>query len=98
MKDKFTGVDGTRRLISALRDQQIVEHDDALAAEIASNGELVEFAPNDALVTQGAHDSDIFFLVIGEVEISVNGRTVATRTAGQSIGEMIMLSPAVQRS
>jgi CRP/FNR family transcriptional regulator, cyclic AMP receptor protein len=98
VKGKFTGPAGTRRLNEALREQPIVEHDEKLAAELAKKGKLVEFASNDILISQGDHDNEVFFLIVGEVEISVNGRIVATRVAGQSIGEMAMLSPVAQRS
>jgi hypothetical protein len=56
MKDKFIGADGARRLIEALRAQQIVEHRNDLAAELATHGELVEYAAGDVLIEQGAHD------------------------------------------
>ncbi len=99
MKERFIGtVDAMQRLISAIRDQQVVEHDDQLATFIAENGELVEFGVDEIIVNQDAHDNDIYFLLIGEVRVQVNGQVVATRASRECIGEMAILSPASQRS
>lgn len=98
MKDRFDGDEGTRRLILALQDQALVEHQHEVAEAIVAHGQLVELATDSVLCRQGDFDSDVYFLITGEVEVRVNGRLVAKRGAGQSIGEMVLPSPAAHRS
>lgn len=98
MKEKFQGPNGRRLLIAAIKEQRIVAHNDAIAARIAASGSLVEFNAGNAIITQGELTDDLYLLLVGTVEVQVNGRIIARRTASESIGEMGLLSPTVQRS
>ena len=97
MKDRFLN-SGRPLLVDALRRQPLVEFNADLAEALADAGQLTEFAAGDTLVTQGGHDSHVLFLLIGEVDVNVNGRLVATRVAGTTIGEMALVSPTARRS
>jgi CRP-like cAMP-binding protein len=95
---RFTGRSGQRNLIEALRSQVLVSNEHALAKALAQSGELGEFAKGDTLIRQGDPDNDILFIVHGEVAIFANGRSVATRFAGNHIGEMALVDHLARRS
>jgi len=98
MKKRFEGTDGQRRLIAALQSCPLVEHNEALAARLAEAGQLVSFEAGDVIMTQGAEDNDVYFILVGQAEVTVNGRHVAIREARATIGEMALLSPTEPRS
>lgn len=98
MKRRFEGTDGQRRLIAALQSCPLVEHNEALASRLAEVGQVVSFDAGEVIMTQGADDNDVFFILVGQAEVMVNGRHVAIREARDSIGEMALLSPTEPRS
>jgi CRP/FNR family transcriptional regulator, cyclic AMP receptor protein len=98
MKRRFEGTDGQRRLIAALQSCLLVEHNEALASRLAEVGQVVPFDVGDVIMTQGADDNDVFFILFGQAEVMVNGRHVAIREARDTIGEMALLSPTEPRS
>jgi len=97
MRARFEG-ENSEQLIRALKLQPIVGNDDAIAHAIAAAGTLVEFSTGDELITQGAFDNDIHFLIAGTVAIVVKGANVAVRKAGQTVGEMAAIEPSLPRS
>ena len=98
MQSRFEGTDGKRRLIEALKGFPLVEHNEVLATRLGEVGQLVSFEPGDAIMTQGAEDNDVFFMLVGQAEVTVNGRHVAIREARATVGEMALLSPTEPRS
>src|SRR5262245_58774167 len=98
MKKRFEGTDGHRRLIATLQECSIVEHNEALAIQLAEVGQIVPFDVGETIMAQGADDNDIYFILVGEVDVIVNGRHVAVRQARETIGEMALLSPSEPRS
>jgi predicted nucleotide-binding protein len=60
--------------------------------------EVFPGTPTATIITQGGADNDLFFILAGSVEISVNGRPVARRGAGTHVGEMALIDPTVRRS
>src|SRR5690242_14002889 len=87
MKERFEG-DGHQNLIDALKRQELVAGDTNLANAFVKRGQLLEFHKGDKLITEGGEDNDIYLLVAGSVAILVKGNEVATRKAGQHVGEM----------
>jgi CRP/FNR family cyclic AMP-dependent transcriptional regulator len=98
MKRRFEGTDGQRRLIMALQSCHLVEHNEALANRLAEVGQLVSFEVGDTIMTQGAEDNDVYFILVGEANVLVNGRQVAIREVRDSIGEMALHNPTEPRS
>jgi len=98
MISRFEGPDGKRCLAQLLLRQDIVQGDHALADAIVDIAKLRSFIAGDVLITQGASDTEIFLILAGGVEIEVNGRRVATRTAKQHVGEMALIDPSQPRS
>jgi predicted nucleotide-binding protein len=59
---------------------------------------LLDIKGGKTLIQQNNTDNDIYFIVSGEVAITINGREIATRGAGLHIGEMALLDPTARRS
>jgi len=97
MKERFLG-DGNAHLIGALRRQILVQNDTELATELTVVGDVVEFGPRENLIVQDASDNEIFLLLVGKVGIIINGAQVATRSAGEHVGEMAAVEPSLPRS
>jgi CRP/FNR family transcriptional regulator, cyclic AMP receptor protein len=97
MKERFEG-DGRPQLITALRRQALAGGDVSVAEALCDAGALVEVKPGEDLIVQGRTDNEIYLLVAGVVGIIVNGAQVATRKAGQHVGEMAAIEPSLPRS
>jgi predicted nucleotide-binding protein len=98
MIKRFQGKDGTRRLISALRDQRIIHDNEELATKIAALVNLKMIEPGDALISQDEVDNDLLFILSGRLSVLVNGREVAVRQSGQHVGEMALIDTSARRS
>lgn len=96
--ERFTGGQTAPALLQALCEQSIVHGNNVLAAAFAKVVKLEEHAPGTPLIEQGNADNHIFFILIGEVTIVINGQEVAHRKAGQHVGEMALLYPGALRS
>lgn len=97
LEKQFQGSDGRRHLIRALTRQPLVRDKD-LAAVVARHSKLEAIPSGTSLIEQGALDTDLFLILEGAVSISVDGRIVASRTAGQHVGEMAVVDPLTPRS
>lgn len=98
MIDRFKGDAGRGNLMDAVMQQAIAGGNRDLAEEFANRLELVEVAEGETLITQGAEDNDLFFIVAGTFSIVVNGRDVAVRGRGEHVGEMALIEPTQRRS
>jgi CRP/FNR family cyclic AMP-dependent transcriptional regulator len=94
----FKGLPGKRRLRECLRRQPLTAGDEQLARLLERAGQLVAYKPGEILSSQGDATNHIMLIVHGEVTISINNRQVATRTAGEHVGEMALVDPQVRRS
>lgn len=97
MKERFEN-DGRPNLVDALKRQEFVGGDAKLADALIKHGELMEYKKGDKLITEGGEDNDIYLLLAGSVAIVVKGNEIATRKAGQHVGEMAAIEPAQKRS
>ncbi len=97
MKARFEGPSGKTLLINVLKQQRIVECEDAMAELLAEKGELIEFGPGEVLITQGGFDTDIYFIIVGEAAVYVNQRYVADRGRRDLVGEMALIDPTAVR-
>lgn len=98
MLRRFTGASGSAQLIAAVCVQPVVGGDLAIAQNIVVAGKLLDVGTGKVLIQQGSADNDIYFIVSGEVAITINAREVARRRAGQHVGEMALLDPTARRS
>lgn len=94
----FSGRTGKRRLLEALKAQTLISGSAELAREIMKCGHLQHHKADEVLMQQGDPDNDVLLVVSGEVSIRVNGRSVASRTAGTHVGEMALADPLAKRS
>jgi CRP/FNR family transcriptional regulator, cyclic AMP receptor protein len=97
MRDRFQGANEPR-LIEALRRQEFTGRNADIVAAFRSVGELVDFPKGEKFIVQDGEDNDIYMLVSGSAAIVVNGNQVATRKAGEHVGEMAAIEPAQKRA
>lgn len=86
------------RLIAALGGQRLVAGDAALATAFADCGTVHALAAGETLVTQGGGGSDLFLVLSGRFAVLVNNTRVADIPAGEHVGEMAMIDPAMPRT
>lgn len=98
MKQRFEGPENRSRLVAALCRQTLAGNDPQLAEALAESGALLEYEAGANIITQNASDTDIYFLLAGAVAIIINGAHIATRKAGEHIGEMAAIEPSLPRS
>lgn len=97
MKERFEG-DNRPILIDALKRQEFVGGDAALAEAMVDQGELLEFPKGHKIIVQGGEDNDIYLLLSGDASIVIKGNEYTTRKAGQHVGEMAAIEPSQKRS
>jgi CRP/FNR family transcriptional regulator, cyclic AMP receptor protein len=97
VKERFEGT-GRPNLIDALKRHEMVNGLTPLAEALANAGKIEEFAPGQALIAEGGSDNDIYFLVAGLAAVLVRKNNIATRKAGQTVGEMAAIEPAQPRA
>jgi CRP/FNR family cyclic AMP-dependent transcriptional regulator len=97
MKERFEG-DNRYNLIDALKRQEFVAGDPAIAEAMAEQGELIEFNKLDRLIVEDEEDNDIYLLLAGSVSIVIKGNEYTMRNAGQHVGEMAAIEPTLKRS
>lgn len=98
MVNRFVGTEGRRRLIDALQNCQLVKNDKSLAEKLAETGKIVEYKKDDLLMSEGDDDNDVYFILAGEVEVSIKRNIMAVRKAGDVVGEMAIVNPSEPRS
>ena len=87
MKERFKG----KALVEAILRQDLVTCNARAARRIAKVCKVVEIPPCCEFIKEGDETSDVLLILQGTVDISVKGSLVATRTAGQHVGEMAAL-------
>lgn len=85
-------------LEESLMTQRLTRGHKPLAEELCKIVELIEVGAGQALIKQGEDDSDIYFILAGRFEISVNGRPIALRGPHEHVGEMAAILPSLRRS
>lgn len=98
MTDRFTGPDGARLLLEEIQENSAVRHNEALAQKLIADGAVRTYQAGELLIEQEAEDNDVCFVLMGRVEIVVNGVPVASRGPGDHLGEMAAIDPSARRS
>ena len=95
--DRFRGEGGRRLCVEALAAQRLVSGNRELAEDLADRAEVLAVPAGQTLISQGAEDNDIYFILAGtfDVVVMVGG---STRNAGDHVGEMAAVQPAQKRS
>lgn len=97
MKERFEG-DNRFQLVEALKRQEFVGGNAKVSEALIGRGKLVEFKSGENIIVQGGPDNDVYFLITGVAGVMVNGAQIATRKAGQHVGEMAAIEPSLPRS
>jgi hypothetical protein len=84
--DRFEGSDGLRVLMDTLGQQVLLANASSAIAEIVSLVQLSLLAPGATLISQDAAENDLYFILVGELSIVVNGRPITRRSPGETVG------------
>jgi len=98
MLQRFEGDAGKRLRIEALASQKIVGGNRELAEALADRVELRKVVAGETLIEQGGVDNDIFLILVGSMNVVVNGRVVGRRFPNDHVGEMAAVEPTQQRA
>jgi predicted nucleotide-binding protein len=90
--------DDKKVLVESLKEQKLIRGDAGLADRIADLGELIQVDPGASIIEQGNVDNDVYLILAGSFDITVNGRVVAKRGPADHVGEMAAIQPSQQRS
>ncbi|MEQ8042410.1 Pycsar phage resistance system effector protein PycTIR [Xanthomonas hortorum] len=98
MIERFQGDEGRRRLVATLTEHRLVANRQELAERLVAVGELMEVPAGTTFINQGDQASEVFFIIAGKVEVRVNGKVVANRFPGDTVGEMAAIEPSQPRA
>lgn len=76
----------------------MVDGNASIASALAAVVKIQQIEIKENLIEQDAYDRDLYFILMGEFEVTVNGRSVATRVAKSHTGEMALIDSSSQRS
>lgn len=95
---RFRGASGKQRLAETFRNNPLLSASVAAATAFSKCAKLSELPANYQLVIQGGQDNDLYFILSGSVRVLVNSRELATRRAGDHVGEMALIDRTAVRS
>ena len=95
---RFRGASGKQLLAEALQGQPLLSANAKAATAFSRSVKLSELPSKHQLMTQGGEDNDLYFILSGSVRVFVNNREVATRRAGEHVGEMALIDLTAVRS
>lgn len=96
--NRFQGSAGKKRLIEAICEQFVVGGDAEVAKKIVGKA-LVKTVPSGTvLMEQGDEDTHLVLILAGSAQVILNHRVIATRKAGQHVGEMALIDSMARRS
>ncbi len=95
---RFKGKSGKQQLTETLLEQPLLSASLTAATAFSKVAKLSELPLGYELLTQGGQDNDLYFILSGSVRVLVNGRELASRRAGEHIGEMALVDRTAVRS
>lgn len=98
ISDRIAADASGRILIDLLLQQQLLRGNELVAQALAAACRILDHASGSILIRQGDSDNDIYFMLSGRVRVLINEREVATRGAGQHVGEMALVDPSSRRT
>lgn len=98
MIERFEGIMGRQALEEVLLEQKLVQGNEQLAKYLAEVGSLIEVNKEQIVIAQGAEDTDVYFIITGQVKINIHDRKIATRSHGEHVGEMAAIIVTAKRS
>ena len=95
---RFEGQAGRQALVEALLRQKIVGGNVTLANELVDCIKLRVVEKRAYLIQQGAHDTDLFLILDGTVDLMVNSQMVGRRMTNEHVGEITAIEPTHKRA
>ena len=94
----FSGSAGKDRINDTLLENPAVRCDQTIVDRLILDGETVFFMKGDTIIQQGGQDSDVYFLLSGEVDIVFNSQRGSIREAPNQVGEMAAIELGKKRT
>lgn len=99
LKERFENTSGrTPEALDAMQRQKVLRDRPELAKKLLDKGSIREIGQDVELIKEGASDTDVYFLLMGKVEIRIKGNIVGERFAGEMLGEIASLKPSNNRT
>jgi predicted nucleotide-binding protein len=98
VKDRFSGDRGVAILAEELQSQRLLGGIPEAAEPLSRLGQVIEISKDTSLIEQNGRDNDVYFIISGSFGVFVNSKRVATRQAGDAVGEMAAVSVTQRRS
>jgi CRP/FNR family transcriptional regulator, cyclic AMP receptor protein len=95
---RFKGDAGKRLRLEAFLAQKWVAGNRVLADELETKAELLPVSQGHVLIEQGGADNDVYLILAGAFDISVNGRVIRRRVPNDHVGEMAAVEPTQRRA
>jgi CRP-like cAMP-binding protein len=96
MPSQFEGSEGGRKLLQAFAEQEIVQHDDAIAGKMAAVASVKALHSGETLYQEGeAPKHVLFFILDGGIDLTVQGKHLAALKRGQAVGEFPIIDPSL---
>lgn len=98
MLSRFKGEAGKRLRLEAFLAQKLVAGNRVLADELEAKAQLLQVPQGQLLIEQGGADNDVYLILAGAFDISVNGRIIRRRVPNDHVGEMAAVEPTQRRA
>jgi predicted nucleotide-binding protein len=95
---RFKGEAGKRLRLEAFLAQKLVAGNRVLADELEAKAQLLQVPQGHVLIEQGGADNDVYLILAGAFDISVNGRIIRRRVPNDHVGEMAAVEPTQRRA
>ena len=98
MRNRYEGDKGERLTLTQLKAQRLVQGDGSVAKALFAVGELNFPETGATVIEQSSTADELYFILAGGVEFSINGRTLGARSAGRTVGELSTIHQGLPRS
>lgn len=98
LPSRYRGDADQEQARSVLLNNPAVGGDEEVANRLLAKGNLTFFRRGNPLINEGDHDSDVYFLLAGEVDIVFGTRLGSIRSSPNQVGEMAAIDPGSKRS
>lgn len=98
MLNRFEGDGGRRLRLEGLAGQKLVAGNRVLAEKLDTKAQLLLIKKGAILIEQNASDNDVYLILAGAFDVSVNGRVIRRRVPNDHVGEMAAVEPTQRRS
>jgi predicted nucleotide-binding protein len=89
---RFKGQEGHKRLVEVFADHELVQHNEALAQQLAAVAKLKEYKKSqDVIVEQQESKYQLYFILTGKCDLLIGGSPVRVVESGETVGELPIL-------